>query len=70
MKMDTLKIKAKAMGLKTSGMTKTDIIRAIQQSEGNFPCYGTARDYCDQWACAWREDCLPHTSGRTRSRAR
>ena len=40
-------------------MSKGEIIRAIQEAEGNFPCFGTARDgHCDREDCAWKEDCL------------
>jgi len=67
MKMGDLRGKAKEIGVKTGGMSKTNLIPAIQEAEGNFPCYGTATDYCDQWQCAWREDCLPKTSSRSRS---
>lgn len=67
MKIDDLRVKAKGMGVKTSGMSKTNLIRRIQQAEGNFPCFGTTADYCDQWECAWREDCLPKTPSRRRS---
>jgi hypothetical protein len=41
------------------GVSKADLIRAIQTQEGNFPCYGTAAaGFCDQGLCCWREDCL------------
>ena len=51
---------AKANGVNSARMSKGQIIRAIQAAEGNFPCFGTARDgYCDREECAWREDCLP-----------
>ena len=41
-------------------MSKGEIIRAIQEAEGNFQCFGTARDgCCDRGDCAWREDCIP-----------
>lgn len=50
---------AKAMGIKTTGMDKTELIHAIQLAEGNFDCYGTAVDeVCDQESCLWREDCF------------
>ena len=55
-----LKKKAKAMGVtlpKTA--KKPEIIRSIQQAEGNFPCFGTSDGSCDQYGCAWRGDCLP-----------
>ncbi len=50
---------AKAMGIRTKGMEKADLIRAIQRAEGNFDCFGTAVDEeCDQESCLWREDCF------------
>ncbi|KPL18107.1 MAG: hypothetical protein AMJ92_09475 [candidate division Zixibacteria bacterium SM23_81] len=50
---------AKKIGLKVSSKTlKGDLIRQIQRAEGNFDCFGTATDYCDQLRCWWREDCL------------
>ncbi|MBI5491541.1 MAG: SAP domain-containing protein [Deltaproteobacteria bacterium] len=51
--------KAKSLGLKSKvGMKKPDLIREIQVKEGNFPCFGTAAEYCDQWLCCFRGDCL------------
>jgi len=59
MKMNDVKKIAKGLGLTTAvGMKKAQIIRAIQEREGNFPCFGTARDYCDQPKCIWQQDCL------------
>jgi hypothetical protein len=59
MKMDEIRVKAKALGIKTKGMKKIDLIRQIQKTEGNFDCFGSAKDYCDQRNCCFREDCLP-----------
>jgi len=60
MALKELKEKAKNLGIKTKiGMKNTDLIRSIQTAEGNFPCFATARDYCGQTSCCWREDCLP-----------
>lgn len=51
---------AKTQGLKTARMSKLDIIKLIQKSEGNFDCFATPSDgFCDQTGCLWREDCLP-----------
>lgn len=33
-----------------------ELIMEIQRMEGNFPCFGTAVDYCDQWKCCFRDD--------------
>ncbi len=59
MKMQEVREKAKALGLKkTFGLSKAELIRQIQKAEGNFDCFGTAEDYCDQIQCCFREDCL------------
>jgi hypothetical protein len=58
MNMAELNKRAKKMGIKVFGRKKVDIIRDIQKKEGNFPCFGTAKDYCDQFDCLWRSDCL------------
>jgi hypothetical protein len=54
-----IKAKAQALGVKIGKLRKGDLIRSIQSTEGNFPCFETARDYCSQKACCWREACLP-----------
>lgn len=59
MNMTELKEKAKQLGVQAGKMTKGDLIRAIQKKEGNFPCFETAKDYCDQLQCLWRKACLP-----------
>jgi len=65
MKMEEIRSKAKAMGIKTARMSKGDIILAIQRAEGNFECFGAATEgVCDQMSCAWREDCLPAPSSK------
>ncbi len=52
-------IRAKARGLAVknySKLGKSDLIRAIQEKEGNAPCYQTIFD-CRQLDCLWRVDC-------------
>jgi hypothetical protein len=39
-------------------MKKEVLIRSIQSAEGNSHCFGTAKDYCDQLRCCFRDDCL------------
>jgi hypothetical protein len=56
--MSELKKKAKTVNLQPGSMDKTNLIRAIQKAEGNFPCFKTAQGSCDQLGCCWREDCL------------
>lgn len=58
MKMTEVRVIAKKLDLKTGKMKKMDLIRAIQTKEGNFPCFQTANDSCNQMTCIWRSDCL------------
>ena len=59
MDMTHIKEKAKQLGIQVGKMKKVDLIRSIQSMEGNFPCFETAKDCCDQLACTWRKSCLP-----------
>jgi hypothetical protein len=57
--MQEVRAKAKALNLKnTFGLSKMELIQMIQRAEGNFDCFGSATDYCDQYRCCFREDCL------------
>lgn len=59
MKMQEVRAIAKVLDIKTSRMSKINLIREIQTTEGNFPCFATAEaGECDQMVCVWREDCL------------
>lgn len=52
MALKDFKEKAENLGIKPKiGMKKVDLIRSIQTTEGNFPCFGTARDFCNQMSC-------------------
>jgi hypothetical protein len=58
MKINDLRKRAKALGINSARKGKAELIRAVQKAEGNFDCFGTAREFCDQLACCFREDCL------------
>ena len=58
MKVQEIKKIATKMGIKTGKMKKTDLIRTIQATEGNHPCFQTADNNCDQLDCCWRDDCI------------
>ena len=49
---------AKQHGIETLQKKSSELIREIQRAEGNFDCFGTAGDYCDQLGCLFRDDCL------------
>jgi len=59
MQMQEIRNIAKEIGLKTSRLSKVDLVRSIQTAEGNFSCFATAvSGDCDQTGCVWREDCF------------
>ena len=58
MKVKELRALAKDLGIGTKNMRRAELIRAIQLAEGNFDCFGRAKDYCDQLNCLFRKDCL------------
>lgn len=49
---------AKRHGIKPNRQKMPELIREIQRAEGNFDCFGTAKGYCDQMECLFREICL------------
>jgi len=50
---------ARQLNISDTGLSKIELIRKLQQSEGNFDCYAKASEgVCDQSECLWREDCL------------
>jgi len=59
MRLSEIEKKARALGVKdTWKYSKKDLIRNIQKAEGNFDCFATAKNHCDQLACSWRSDCI------------
>lgn len=58
MKLEEVKKIAKNRGLQITNLKKAEIIRSIQQDEGNVACYNTgAAPNCNQENCLWRDDC-------------
>lgn len=58
MKMTAIRQMAKAHEIKSFGKKKVDLVREIQAREGNFACFATARDFCDQKDCCFKADCF------------
>ena len=58
MKLEEIKEIAKQHNIKAGKLKKTELVRAIQDAEGNELCFetGTA-DSCGQDACLWRKVC-------------
>ena len=57
--MNEIREMAEKMGLIPGKMNKKALIRAIQEKEGNTPCFKRERYPCDQYDCCWRNDCKP-----------
>lgn len=59
MNMQEVRDIAKDFGIKSSRMSKMELIQKIQLTEGNFNCFGSASaGECDQLDCSWRSDCF------------
>jgi len=51
--------RAKSLGIKdTWRLSKKELIKTIQRTEGNLDCFGTKRNVCEQLCCCWRSDCV------------
>lgn len=58
MKLEEIKEMAKQHNIKVGKSKKADLVRAIQDAEGNEVCFETGTsDNCRQDTCMWREDC-------------
>lgn len=49
---------AAGMNIDPESVMKAALIKAIQRAEGNFDCYATVVNYCDQEGCRWRAECF------------
>ncbi|KPK25217.1 MAG: SAP domain-containing protein [Desulfobacterales bacterium SG8_35_2] len=53
-----IQVIAERMGLKASKMKKTELVRMIQKTEQNTPCFQTgSATSCGQENCMWLSDC-------------
>lgn len=58
MRLEEIRKIARGFGIRPRGMRKGELIRTIQKTENNVPCYGTGRvDQCNETRCLWRGDC-------------
>ena len=68
MNMQEVRLMAKKYGINSFGKSKENIIREIQTAEGNFACFGSALDYCDQVQCCFRSICLNGNGNKAKSK--
>lgn len=58
MKVDKIREIAKRHNIKTGKAKKTELVRTIQNAEGNEQCFNSGKvTLCGQDTCLWREDC-------------
>jgi len=58
MKLEEIKEIARKQNIKVGKLKKAELVKAIQQSEGNVPCFDTGQaSECGQAECLWRPDC-------------
>ena len=58
MKVDEIREIARRHNIKSGKAKKAELVRAIQQAEGNEPCFDSGKAaQCGQEGCQWREDC-------------
>jgi hypothetical protein len=58
MNMQEIKDIAKRREVATGKLKKSELIRAIQRSEGNYDCFDTGQaSRCGQTNCLWSGDC-------------
>jgi hypothetical protein len=58
MKLDEIKEIARRHNIKPGKSKKSELVRAIQQAEGNDPCFDSGKaSQCGQEGCMWRGDC-------------
>lgn len=58
MNMNEIKAVAKERGVNAGRLKKADLLRALQEGEGNVACFETGQaGACGQPHCLWREDC-------------
>ena len=59
MRLSEIEKKAKSLGIRdTWRLSKKELIKTIQRKEGNFDCFASARNHCEQTSCSWRTDCI------------
>lgn len=53
-----IKEMAKDKGITPGRLRKAELIREIQKTENNTPCFGTCHGDCCETECLWHTDCI------------
>jgi len=58
MNMRDIKTIARERGVRPGQKCKDELVRTLQQQEGNPTCFATGqKENCGQMNCLWRQDC-------------
>jgi len=49
---------ARNIDSKIGWKAKRELIRSIQEMQGEEPCFQTGKAFCDRYDCGWRSDCM------------
>lgn len=49
---------ARVIESKIGWKAKRELIRSIQEMQGEVPCFQTGQESCDRIDCGWRTDCM------------
>jgi hypothetical protein len=58
MHIDEVKKRAQEIGIEPGNMSQGELIRVIQEAEGNPPSFGNNDGNCPHRACCWWDDCV------------
>ena len=58
MTLPEIRMKAQYLGIDFGNLPQTELIPAIQVTEGYSPCFGTSGGHCDYTDCCFIQDCL------------
>lgn len=58
MNLTEIRKRADEIGVIAEGRNKPELIRAIQEAEGNPPSFGNNDGSCPYTGCCWWDDCI------------
>jgi alkylated DNA repair dioxygenase AlkB len=56
---------ARVIENKIGWKAKRELIRSVQEMQGEEPCFQSNKVSCDRVDCGWRRECMPDVEQRT-----
>jgi len=50
---------ARVIENKIGWKAKRELIRSVQEMQGEVPCFQSGKKTCDRFDCGWRIECMP-----------